>query len=69
MNLSVGALWRFPVKSMGGEQLRVADVTTSGIVGDRVVHVRGPQGIRTARRHHRLFGVTRDAMARMVNRW
>jgi uncharacterized protein len=32
---SVAALWRFPVKSMLGEQLDVAEVTTSGLVGDR----------------------------------
>jgi uncharacterized protein YcbX len=31
----VGELWRFPVKSMAGERLDVADVTGQGIVGDR----------------------------------
>jgi uncharacterized protein len=57
MNLTVGALWRYPVKTLGGERLDVAEVTTNGIVGDRVVHVRGPEGLRTSRRHHRLIGL------------
>src|SRR5438874_6480519 len=32
---SVQEIWRFPVKSMKGERLDEADVTTGGIVGDR----------------------------------
>jgi MOSC domain-containing protein len=32
---SIAALWRFPVKSMLGERLDRADVTESGVVGDR----------------------------------
>jgi uncharacterized protein YcbX len=32
---TVGALWRFPVKSMLGEQLDAAEVSEGGIVGDR----------------------------------
>jgi MOSC domain-containing protein len=32
---SVAALWRFPVKSMGGERLVHADLTRRGILGDR----------------------------------
>jgi uncharacterized protein YcbX len=32
---TVGALWRFPVKSMQGEQLDAEDVGQAGIVGDR----------------------------------
>jgi uncharacterized protein len=38
MSEAVGAvktLWRFPVKSMRGEQLDAADVTEAGLVGDR----------------------------------
>lgn len=57
MTLTVGALWRYPVKTLGGEQLDTALVTTNGIVGDRVVHVRGPEGVRTSRRHHNLLGL------------
>lgn len=57
MTLTVAALWRYPVKSFAGERVTHADVETTGIVGDRVVHVRGPEGIRTARRHHDLLGL------------
>lgn len=32
---SVVALWRYPVKSMMGEELNAADVTERGILGDR----------------------------------
>ena len=32
---SVAGLWRFPVKSMRGEQLQEAEVTKRGILGDR----------------------------------
>lgn len=57
MSLTVGALWRYPVKSFGGESLDTAEVTRRGFVGDRVVHVRGPEGIRTSRRYHNLLGL------------
>lgn len=33
--MRVTELWRFPVKSMGGETLRSSEVTDLGIVGDR----------------------------------
>jgi uncharacterized protein len=32
---AIAALWRFPVKSMLGEQLDTAEVTERGVVGDR----------------------------------
>ncbi|MFP6595258.1 MAG: MOSC N-terminal beta barrel domain-containing protein [Dehalococcoidia bacterium] len=32
---SVSGLWRFPVKSMGGEQLQAVEVTEKGVLGDR----------------------------------
>src|SRR5437867_3894111 len=32
---SVTALWRYPVKSMKGEELRAAEVTARGLCGDR----------------------------------
>jgi len=31
----IAALWRFPVKSMIGEQLQEMDVTDAGVLGDR----------------------------------
>jgi len=53
MSLHVEQLWRYPVKSLAGEALESADVSNDGVVGDRLVHVRGPEGVRawrTARR-------------------
>lgn len=32
---SVGGLWRFPVKSMGGERLEQGEITEQGLIGDR----------------------------------
>jgi uncharacterized protein len=55
--LTVAALWRYPVKSLAGEPLSSADIRLNGIPGDRIVWVRGPEGVRTSRRHHRLLGL------------
>lgn len=57
MTLRVASLWRYPVKSLAGEPLTSAHLSEEGVPGDRVVHVRGPEGIRTSRRHHRLLGL------------
>lgn len=57
MTLRVAGLWRYPVKSLAGEPLREAQLTRDGIPGDRIVHVRGPEGVRTSRRQHRLLGL------------
>jgi uncharacterized protein YcbX len=57
MALYVAGLWRYPVKSLAGEALEVATLTPEGIPGDRVVHVCGPEGVRTARSHYRLLGL------------
>ncbi|MBK8059457.1 MAG: MOSC domain-containing protein [Gemmatimonadetes bacterium] len=45
------------MKSLAGETLREAQLTRDGIPGDRIVHVRGPEGVRTSRRQHRLLGL------------
>ncbi len=55
--MTVAELWRYPVKTLAGERLDSADLTADGIFGDRLVHVRGPEGVRTSRRHHRLLGL------------
>ncbi len=55
--LTISALWRYPVKSLGGEALSSTELGAEGIPGDRIVHVRGPEGVRTARRYYRLLGL------------
>lgn len=46
----VKEIWRYPVKSMAGERLESAELTESGIVGDRIIQVRKADGgIMTAR--------------------
>lgn len=57
MTLRVSALWRYPVKTLAGERLEAANLERAGIPGDRIVHVRGPEGVRTSRQHHRLLGL------------
>lgn len=57
MSLRVDQLWRYPVKSLAGEELSMAEVTPAGIVGDRIVHVRGSEGLRTSRIQHRMLGL------------
>ena len=57
MSLYVAALWRYPVKTLAGEQLSSATIGPDGVAGDRLVRVRGPEGVRTARRHYRLLGL------------
>jgi uncharacterized protein YcbX len=57
MGLYVAGLWRYPVKTLAGERLEKAEVGADGFPGDRVVWVRGPEGVRTSRRHYRLLGL------------
>ena len=55
--MRIQELWRYPVKSMGGEPLERAEVTVGGIVGDRLVVARNGLGrVLTARRKPRLLG-------------
>jgi len=57
MKLRIEGLWRYPVKTLAGESLKTTRLEVEGIPGDRIVHVRGPEGVRTSRRHHRLLGL------------
>ena len=57
MTYHVAGLWRYPVKTLAGEPIDSAQLTPLGIPGDRIVHVRGPEGVRTSRRQHRLLGL------------
>ena len=38
--IRVGALWRYPVKSLRGQEIAGADIGFDGVPGDRLVHVR-----------------------------
>jgi MOSC domain-containing protein len=54
----VRELWRYPVKSLRGEQLDEAEIVGDGVIGDRVVHVREASGrVVTARYRPRLLGL------------
>jgi len=66
MALYIAGLWRYPVKSLAGERLSTAVLEPDGIVGDRLVVVAGPEGVRTSRKQHRLLGLrgTLDAQGR-----
>ena len=55
--MKVAQIWRYPIKSMGGERLNHARIGSLGIEGDRVVHVEDEDGrVITSRTHHRLLG-------------
>jgi uncharacterized protein len=57
VKLHVAGLWRYPVKTLTGEALQEAVLDENGIKGDRIVRVRGPEGVRTARRYWRLLAL------------
>jgi uncharacterized protein YcbX len=64
--MQIAELWRYPVKSLGGERLHEVYVTATGLVGDRVVHVRsGRDRVVTARTAPKLLALrgTWDAAA------
>jgi len=55
----VAELWRYPVKSLAGEQIDVAEIHADGIAGDRCVLVYNEQTRRviTSRTHPKLLGL------------
>jgi uncharacterized protein YcbX len=53
--LRISHLWRYPIKSLHGEQLDRAEITDDGLAGDRVLHVRGDRGLLTGRTRHALL--------------
>lgn len=57
VGLYVSQLWRYPVKSLAGESLTATTLEQDGIPGDRLVRVRGPEGVRTSRRQYRMLGL------------
>jgi uncharacterized protein len=42
--VTITGIWRYPVKSMAGEHVESAQLTTTGLVGDRVVQVYDRRG-------------------------
>lgn len=55
--MHLAEIWRYPVKSMGGERLGEAELRTDGLAGDRLLVPAGPDGrVRTARSHPGLLG-------------
>lgn len=61
--MRVAGLWRYPVKSLAGERLRVAAVDRRGVVGDRGWALVGPDGAiaagKTTRRFRAVPGLLR----------
>ena len=60
-------LWRYPIKSLAGEQIQEVELTLHGMLGDRVVHVRDAHGrVVTSRTKPHLLGLhgTWDAIHR-----
>src|ERR1700730_11043127 len=47
---SVVSLWRYPVKSMMGEELNAAEVTERGLLGDRASPTAHPDAARSGAR-------------------
>lgn len=58
-NMRVAEIWRYPVKSLAGEQIDVAELHTDGIMGDRHVLVYNVQtrNVITSRTHPKLLGL------------
>jgi uncharacterized protein len=56
--MHVKELWRYPVKSLAGEQIDKARIGFLGVDGDRQILVRSGRGkVLTSRTHHRLLGL------------
>jgi uncharacterized protein YcbX len=54
----VKELWRYPVKSLGGERVEESAVGELGLTGDRLVLVQGPAGrLITSRSHPKLLAL------------
>ena len=54
--MEIAEIWRYPVKTMGGEPLRRARIGPLGVEGDRVVHVEDArQRVITSRSHPRFL--------------
>ena len=56
-DLSVVELWRYPVKSLRGERLELAEIEADGVRGDRALRIDGERGLITARTRPGLLGL------------
>ena len=55
--MTIKYLWRYPVKTMGGEMLEKANLGSLGMEGDRIVQVQRSDGsVITSRTHPRFLG-------------
>ena len=58
LGMTVAELWRYPVKTMAGERLQRARISSMGVEGDRVVHVEDAHGrVITSRSHPRFLAL------------
>jgi len=74
--MRVAEIWRYPVKSLAGEQIDIAEIQADGIAGDRRVLVYNEQArnVITSRTHPKLLGLKatlgKDGEARINgHRW
>ena len=65
----VKEIWRYPVKSMAGEQLERAHLAPLGIDGDRVILVLNAQGRIVTPTLTRPCSATREPRMRTAYRW
>lgn len=64
---SVVSLWRYPVKSMMGEELNATEVTSHGLLGDRVYALVDPStGKLASAKNPRKWGTLFDCRAALV---
>ena len=58
-NMYIAEIWRYPVKSMAGEQLKAATLNMDGIMGDRrvLVYNEETRQLITSRTHPKLLGL------------
>jgi uncharacterized protein YcbX len=55
--MKVAELWRYPVKTMGGERLTRATIGPLGVEGDRIIHAERADGrVLTSRSHPKFLG-------------
>jgi len=65
---TVAELWRYPVKSMGGERVDAADVGKAGLTGDRAYAVIDPATEKVgSAKHPRLWGALLQCRARFLD--